>query len=106
MIILHGQQAPVTDPPVHQTGIDGRRQRGGDALRIPVDDFRYLREGGFQEGQQIVTFRRRQPLLSVRQADMPAPERDADEPGFPPAAGRWRATTLPGHTSAADKAVP
>nr|QBC88820.1 hypothetical protein pLSH-KPN148-1_193 [Klebsiella pneumoniae] len=37
---------------------------------------------------------------------MPAPERDADEPGFPPAAGRWRATTLPGHTSAADKAVP
>ena len=21
---------------------------------------------------------------------MPAPERDADEPGFPPAAGRWR----------------
>ncbi|BBQ92845.1 hypothetical protein WP3W18E06_P60380 (plasmid) [Raoultella ornithinolytica] len=45
MIILHGQQAPVTDPPVHQTGIDGRRKRGGDALRIPVDDFRYLREG-------------------------------------------------------------
>ncbi len=69
MIILHGQQAPVTDPPVHQTGIDGRRKRGGDALRIPVDDFRYLREGGFQEGQQIVTFRRCQPLLSVRQAD-------------------------------------
>ncbi len=36
---------------------------------IPVDDFRYLREGGFQEGQQIVTFRSCQPLLSVRQAD-------------------------------------
>jgi hypothetical protein len=45
MIILIGQQAPVTDPPVHQTRSDGRRQRGGDALRIPVDDFRYLREG-------------------------------------------------------------
>jgi hypothetical protein len=32
-------------------------ERGGDALRIPVDDFRYLREEAFQEGQQIVTFR-------------------------------------------------
>lgn len=67
MLVLVSQYAPVTKPPVHQSRRDGRFQRSGKAVRIQPDDFRYLREGGFQESQQIVTFRRRQPFLCIRQ---------------------------------------
>jgi hypothetical protein len=70
MVVLVGQYAPVTEPPVHQSRRGGRFQRGGKAVRIQPDDFRYLREGCCQESQQVVTFRRCQPFLRIRQMDV------------------------------------
>lgn len=66
MVVLVGQQPPVTETSLHQARSGRRNPCSSDALRIPAHDFAYPVSKLFQEGQQVVTFGFCQPFLCVK----------------------------------------
>ena len=67
MPIFVRNQSPVSETFFHQPRRGRWYKYRHDVLRVLVNDVIYPVNDIFQEGQQIITFRRSQPLLRTRQ---------------------------------------